>query len=98
MNCGLGQLSVGHDTVQQLANSLAIAWDMARGGDRDCEAAHLQAVQAGEDEVAVDLAWRRMKLAERQRELGDALTDNVEAQAIAAGIDVLDVIALAEAI
>jgi hypothetical protein len=98
MNCGSGQLSAGHDTVQQLANSLAIAWDMARGGDRDCEAAYQQAVKAGEDEGAVELAWHRMKLAERQRELGDAMTDHVEAKAIAAGIDVLDVIALAEAV
>ena len=98
MNCGSGKLTAGNDTLQQLANSLAVAWDMARGGDRDCEAAHQQAVQAGEDEGAVDLAWERMKLAERQRELGDALTDNVEAQAIALGVDVRDVIALAEAI
>jgi len=98
MNCGSGQLTAGNDTLQQLANSLAIAWDMARGGDRDCEAMYQQALQACEDESAVDQAWHRMKLAERQRELGDAMTDHVEAQAIAAGIDVLDVIALAEAI
>jgi hypothetical protein len=98
MNCGSGQLSVGNDTVQRLANSLAIAWDIARSGDSDCEAMYEQAVQAGEDESAVDQAWHRMKWAERQRELGDALTGNVEAQAIAAGVDVRDVIALAEAI
>jgi hypothetical protein len=79
-------------------NSLAIAWDVARGGDRDCEAAYQQAVQAGEDEEACELAWKRMKLAERQRDLGDALAGHVEPQAIAAGIDIRDVIALAEAI
>jgi hypothetical protein len=98
MNCGSEQLIAGHDTVQQLANSLAIAWGMARGGDRDCEAAHQQAVQAGEDDSAVDLAWKRMKLAERQREIGNAMADHVEARAIVAGVDVRDVFALAEVI
>ncbi len=96
MNCGLGNLGASSDTLQQLAKSLAFALDMASQADHDCEQYYQQAMQAGEDKSAGDRACQRMKLAERTRELGDEMAAHVEAQAEAAGIDVLDVIALAE--
>jgi hypothetical protein len=80
---------------QQLAHELTTAWGIAWRGDDGCEDAYQAALRAGDDQQAVGRAWRRMKKARRTAALGDRKASDVQRRADAAGVDILDVIALA---
>jgi hypothetical protein len=80
--------------TERFAQETIRSFKMAREGQRLYDAAH-RAGQADDGACGVNAPWQyRMDAAERMQEAADEMTNDVEARAIAAGVDVTDVLHL----
>lgn len=79
--------------TERFAQEMLLSWEMAWEGQRRYDEAYNEANKCND---ASDDLWNRMDAGESMQEAADKMTDDVEARAIAAGVDVTDMLYLVE--